>query len=334
MRYVSPGKGLPVENRSIAPYIWMTCGCFCLAWMGQFAHLLRDVCDWRVVALVRASLAFVFALGLAKLTGARLVLWRPGALWLRGCASSISLLCTFFAFTALPTAEVLTLTNTFPIWVAFLSWPLLHVRPSLAAWISASIGVLGVALIQSPHFEVDGKALHAVAISLAAALTNAVAMLGLHRLQGLHPWAIVAHYSGVATVFVLGACLVGPSPDFSPLVEGMTILMLLAVGVAATLGQLCVTQAFTSGQPTRVSVVALLQVVFALALDLLIAGATMAPITLAGITLVLAPTAWVMLASQRAVVEQPLATRRDQRLRRRPSTTITFHNVASTHCKP
>jgi drug/metabolite transporter (DMT)-like permease len=296
---------LAMPIRTIAPYIWMVCGCFFLAWMGQFAHLLQGTCDWRVVALVRAGLAFLFAVGLAKVTGAKLVFLRPGALWVRGCASSISLLCTFFAFAALPTAEVLTLTNTFPIWIAFLSWPLLHVRPSRAAWCAAAVGVVGVALIQSPHFELNGKALHAVTISLGAALTNAIAMLGLHRLKGLHPWAIVAHYSGVATVFVLVACFVGQPPDFSSVIEIKTVCLLTAVGLSATLGQLCVTQAFTHGQPTRVSVVALLQVVFALILDLLIGGSTLLPITALGITLVLAPTVWLMLGGLISLSTKP-----------------------------
>ena len=38
-----------------APYLWMVAGCFCLAGMGQFAHLLRGECDWRAVALVCAA---------------------------------------------------------------------------------------------------------------------------------------------------------------------------------------------------------------------------------------------------------------------------------------
>src|SRR5207302_1880886 len=84
-------------------------------------------------------------------------------------------------------------------WVALLSWPLLRVRPSLSVWVAAGCGVLGVAMIQSPHFEAGPQATLAVALSLTAALTSAVAMLGLHRLKDVHPWAIVAHYSGVAT---------------------------------------------------------------------------------------------------------------------------------------
>jgi len=265
--------------------------------MGQFAHLLRDQCDWRIVALARSSLAFLFAFGLARVTGANLVFWRPGALWIRGCASSVSLLCTFFALGQLPTSEVLTLTNTFPIWVALLSWPLLRIRPSLSVWLAAGFGVAGVALIQSPHFEVNAKATQAVVLSLTAALTSAIAMLGLHRLKGVHPWAIVTHYSGVATIFVLGSWLVGGPPDLASVAERSTLLLLVGVGATATLGQLCVTQAFTYGNPARVSVVGLMQIVFALGLDLCIDAPSVQPIMLAGIALVLAPTGWMLIGS-------------------------------------
>lgn len=281
-----------MSNRPFAPYLWMLCGCFSFAWMSQFAHSLRDNCDWRVVALARSALAFAFALALARLSGAELVFWRPPVLWLRSVAGSLSLLCTFFALAHLRTSEVLTLTNTFPIWVALLSWPLLQVRPSWAVWLAAGCGVLGVVLIQSPHLE-GGSAL-AVALALTAALTSAIAMLGLHRLRGLHPWAIVAHFSGVATVFVLGAWAVGPPVDLGFLASPAAGMMLVGVGATATVGQLCLTHAFTSGQPSRVSVVGLTQIVFAMGLDVLFTGPRFDLATLVGIALVVAPTAWVM----------------------------------------
>ncbi|SRR5579883_690426 len=269
-------------------------GCFFTAWMGQFAHLLRDDCDWRVIALARSSIAFVLAFALARLSGATLVFWRPYALWLRGCASSVSLLCTFFALGQLPTSEVMTLTNTFPIWVALLSWPLLRVRPALSVWLAAGCGVGGVVLIESPYFHADARATSAIALSLTAAFTSAIAMLGLHRIKGLHPWAVVVHYSGVATLFVLASCFLNPPPRLDGVGEGRIVLLLLGVGVAATLGQLCVTRAFTSGPPARISVVGLMQIVFALGLDILFEGPNLRPITIVGIGLVLAPTAWMM----------------------------------------
>ncbi len=288
-------------------------GCFFTAWMGLLAHLLKDTCDWRLVALARSSIAFVVAFLLARMSGATLVFLRPYALWHRGCASSLSLLCTFFALAQLPTSEVMTLTNTLPIWVALLSWPLLRVRPTLSVWVASISGVCGVALIQAPHFDADVKATSAVALSLTAALTSAVAMLGLHRLKGLHPWAVVVHYSGTATLFVLASWTVGGLPDLSGLAETKTLLLLLAVGIAATLGQLCVTRAFTSGSPMRISVVGLMQVVFALGLDVLFVGPNVQLVTLAGIGLVLAPTAWMMMdksyQESQAVGRERLASR-------------------------
>ncbi len=287
------------KGHPAAAYGFMLLGCFFTAWMSQFAHLLKASCDWRVTALARTALAFGFALGLARLSGARLVLWRPATIWLRSCASSTSLLCMFFALTRIATSEVLTLTNTFPIWVAFLSWPLLRVRPGPSVWLAAGCGVLGVALIQSPQFDAGPDATLAVVLSLVAALTSAVAMLGLHRLKGIHPWAIVAHYSGVATVFVLLSWGVGDTPEL-PAPDVRTLGLLLGVGVAATLGQVFVTLAFTSGDPARVSVVGLMQIIFALGLDFLFAGPVLQPVALAGIALVLAPTAWMMAGRAQA----------------------------------
>jgi drug/metabolite transporter (DMT)-like permease len=138
-----------VQPRTAAPYLWMLCGSFAFAWMSSLTHLLHDACDWRLVALARSTLALAFAAALAWAAGARLVLWRPGTLWVRSVAGSVSLVCTFYALGRLPPHVVLTLTNTFPIWVAVFSWPLLGERPTAAVWLAALTGVAGVALIQA-----------------------------------------------------------------------------------------------------------------------------------------------------------------------------------------
>ncbi len=298
--------------------------------MGLFAHLLKDTCDWRVVALARSSIAFVLAFLLARFSGASLVFWRPYALWLRGCASSMSLLCTFFALAQLPTSEVMTLTNTLPIWVALLSWPLLRVRPTLSVWIASICGVCGVMLIQAPHFDAGAKATSAVALSLTAALTSSVAMLGLHRLKGLHPWAVVVHYSGTATLVVLASWAIGGAPNLGGLADKRTLLLLVAVGIAATLGQLCVTRAFTSGSPMRISVVGLMQVVFALGLDVLFLGPKVQLVTLAGIGLVLAPTGWMMMDKSYQAKQAEGRERLASRPKRQPRTTQRYAELVGS----
>jgi drug/metabolite transporter (DMT)-like permease len=281
-----------VVERSFLPYVWMLFGCFSFAWMGQFASLLNERgCDWRWTALARCALATTFAALLARAARAPLVFWRPRVLWLRSLAGSVSMVCTFYAFSRLRTSEVLTLTNTFPIWVALLSWPLLRERPPWAVWPAALCGLAGIALLQRPHFETGNEA---IPLALFAAFASAVAMLGLHKVRGVDHRAIVVHFSAVATVFALGACLVGAAPPLADLLDGTNLFYLVGTGATATVGQLFLTRAFSEGAPSRVSVVGLTQILFAMSLDLAFGGPWFSMSTLAGIGLVMLPTAWVM----------------------------------------
>jgi drug/metabolite transporter (DMT)-like permease len=228
-----------------------------------------------------------------------LVLFSPSILWVRSIAGSVSLVCTFFALTVLPPSHVFTLCSTFPIWVALLSWPLYRDPPSPQVWLCVAGSVLGVALMQLslPEDNTQTTAFPqgiAVACTLIGAFSTAVAMLGLHRLRHIHPWAIVAHFSGVALLFSLASFFLG-APTPTPLApRSETLLLLLAVGSTATIGQLFLTKAFTAGPPAKISVVNLTQVVFALMLDVWLWDRPFNAGTLAGMALVLTPTAWLM----------------------------------------
>jgi drug/metabolite transporter (DMT)-like permease len=269
--------------------------------MGTLAHALSSSCDWRVIALARSGLALLFAALLALAMGQRLVLWRPGILWVRSLAGSLSLVCTFFALTRLPVSDVLTLTNTFPLWVACLSWPLLGEVPPGSVWLAVAGGVLGVALVQQPHLAAGNTA---TLLALGAALSTAVAMLGLHRLDGVATLAIMVHFSAVSVLFCVASLfLFDGDARLYEVPSGWTLLLLLGVGGSATVGQLFLTKAFTEGPPAQVSVVGLSQIVFVLVLR-------RAPgwLSLLGAFLVVAPTGWLLArsgASSRPLKEAP-----------------------------
>ncbi len=297
-------------KESLQPYLWMLLGSFCFAWMATAAHALRSTCDWRVIALARSSLPLLLAALLGVLGGARLVLFAPRILWVRSIAGSISLVCTFYALTRLPPSHVFTLASTFPIWVALLSWPLYKERPSRQVWLSVAASVLGVALMElsgrseEPDRDAWQRAAPVVS-TLVAAFSTAVAMLGLHRLSHLHPWAIVAHFSGVALLFSVASFFLDghvPAPPNPP--RDGAIWLLLAVGATATVGQLFLTMAFTAGPPAKVAVVNLTQVVFAMLLDVWLWHRQFTALALAGMGLVLAPTAWLMTAQTPAKEEE------------------------------
>jgi drug/metabolite transporter (DMT)-like permease len=274
----------------------MLLGTLAFAIMSTLANVAGASWDWQVIAMARSGLAFSFAALLALLSGVRLVLWRPATLWLRSIAGSISLASAFYALTRLPVSDVITLTNMFPIWVAVLSWPVLKERPSPQVWLAVIVGVMGIVLIQQPHLS-SGN--FAAAIALFSSFSTAIAMIGLYRLQGVDPRAIVVHFSGVSFLFAFLALglfpnEVGRQNDWS----GRNIGMLVAIGMAATIGQLFLTKAFAAGPPAKVAVVGLTQIVWAVLLDWLVLGRSFSSLTLIGIALVVIPTAWILSQRQ------------------------------------
>src|SRR5205823_43668 len=139
-----------------------------------------------------------------------------------------------------------------------------------------------------------------------------VAMLGLHSLSDIDPRAIVVHFSAVATVFCVGAVIVGPrAHPVSVVADPVVLLELVGMGVTATVGQIFLTLAFGTGAPAKVSVVGLTQIVFALAFDVWLWHRGVNAVTLAGTLLVIAPTAWLLTRPQKGA--DPASPGRERR---------------------
>lgn len=283
-----------VTRNPALPYLWMLSGAMAFALMGTIAHALGAACDWQLIALARSSLALLFSGLLAWRAGITLFFWPSRMLWLRSVMGSFSMICTFYPLTRLPVADVLTLTNMFPIWIALLSGPLLKEWPSGEVWLAVASGVTGVILIQQPHFA-EGN--FASLLALASSFATAISMLGLHRLQSVDPRAIVFHFSAVAIVVCGFSWLVFDHPlPLENLLDSWTLVRLLGVGVLAATGQLFLTKAFAWGSPARVSVVGLTQIPMAMVLEMILLDRTFGTVTLIGIALVVAPTARLLVS--------------------------------------
>jgi drug/metabolite transporter (DMT)-like permease len=288
----------------LQPYFYMLCGSLWFSWMGILTHALKDSVDWQIAALARSGLATVFAIMLALATRSPLVFPGPRILWIRSIAGSCSMVSTFYALTHMPVSDVLTITNTFPMWVALLVWPLLGERPTWGVWLAVGCAVLGVAVAQQPH--VHGVSLAGFS-ALAASIFTAIAMIGLNRLQGVPSVAIVVHFSAVSTVFCAAAFfLFERGNSNSHLGDWDVIARLAGVGATATIGQVFLTRAFRAGSATKVSVVGLSQVVMVMVLEAILDGRTFPPSAVLGTILVLGPTAWVMLHERRVVDDVPM----------------------------
>lgn len=290
------------------PYLLMLASAAAFASMSACSHGLAGRCDWRIIAVARAGIAFVLTVWLAKAGGVRVVFDWPLTLWVRSIVGSFSMLFTFYALANLPVATAVTLFNTFPIWVTLLAWPVLKERPSAAFVVALASGIAGVVLIENGNALSDGLIAAetirpirgAIMAALFAALCTAVVMLGLHRLRNINSLAIVVHFSGVATVACAAFAFLTPllfpewRLDWRVLAEPLTLLLLVAVGVLATLGQITMTRAFSLGRPQRLAVVGLTQVIFALGFDLWLWDYHLNVAEITGLLLILAPVAWLV----------------------------------------
>ena len=292
------------DRDALAPYFWMLQASVVFTAMGAMTHFLGAYCYWQVVASFRAGLVFLFVAAYSLLRGKRAFVLGTRTLWIRSIAGSMSMVCTFFALTrpSLPMSVTVTITCMFPVWVALLSWPVLGERPSWQVWLAVASGSVGVWLVKQPEFKEDV----AIAAALGASLFTAVAMLGLHRLREIEPQAIVVHFSAVATCFCVSSFFLFNRKPPEKEADLLSIaLLLLGIGVTASLGQVFLTLAFSTGHATRVAVVALTQVVFALVPDLVLFHHSPDPLGLLGIVLIALPTGWVMLGPHPPALTSP-----------------------------
>ena len=276
------------------PYLWMIAGSLCFATMGALSQKLAATADWRALALVRSTLMAVFAVGIGLATRAPLTLRGTPTLWMRSVVGSLGMLCTFYTLTHLQFSEATTLLKSYPLAVAALSWLVLRERPALKVWVAVGLGVAGVVLIARPHFE---ESRLAILVGIVSSFLTAVVMLGLNRLGSVDTRTIVTHFSLVATATCgIAVLLAGGSalPGAAVLGNARSLSMLLGMGLVGTAGQYAMTRAFALGEPARVSVVGLSELLFALGFDaLLLRHGSISLLTLAGMALVAAPTAWM-----------------------------------------
>ena len=284
----------------------MLCGSAWFSVMGLLAHQAQSHnIDWQVVAASRSLLALLIALGMAWAMGVRLVFLTPGVLWMRSIAGSCSMVATFYALTHMPASEALTLTNTTPIWVAILSWPMLGIRPGWETIVSVPIAVLGVAVMH--RTEIHGLPLAAWS-ALVAAFFTALAMLGLNQLKNVASVAIVVHFSFVSTLFCTAAYFLFER-EFGIRNTPMdsSLLLLLGVGITATAGQLFLTLAFRSGVATYVSLVGLSQVVMVMIAESVLGLHQFDWFSILGMVMILGPAGWLMVRTKQRQRREALA---------------------------
>ncbi|MGH9803210.1 MAG: DMT family transporter [Blastocatellia bacterium] len=292
--YENTGKRQMMQAIDRTAYFHMLWASLAFAIMAAVSHLVGERCDWQLVVVARAAVAFVFAFIIAKLFNVKLVLFGSRTLWVRSLAGSTGMIFNFYALAHLPVSDTLTLMNTAPIWVTLLLWLVFKQRPTAGISLAVLVSVIGIALIQRPHFQ-NGK--FACLMALCGAFCVSIAMLGLNRLQHIDPRAIVVHFSGVASIATTLFLLLTNRKDYSAQLSDKYVLsLLILVGLAGVAGQIGMTMAFAKGHASQISVVALSQILFGLIFDVIFRNHAVNALSLLGMVMVIVPTAWLILS--------------------------------------
>lgn len=185
------------------------------------------------------------AVGLALGIGGRLMQLRTrrlGRHLLRGCISTASLGCFFYAFRHLPLAEVYAISFAAPLFATGLSIPLLGERVGWRRWSAILVGFGGVVLMLRPgEGGLDALLEPGTLAAIGGAVLYALTAVTARDMARTDSSAAMVVYSSLVPILAGGALLLvlgGVAPDADDLA------LLGVVGLLGGCGSLAFTQAF------------------------------------------------------------------------------------------
>ncbi len=198
---------------------------------------------------------------------------------LRVTAGLMAMYCFFWAIPRLHLSEAVLLNYATPLFIPFIAWFWLRERVATPVRWAIVIGFVGITLILRPG---TGLFTGAGGVGLMAGMFAAVSMVTIRRMGGTEPATRIVFYFAVFGTLI----------SFLPLLwywqpldlrEG---LLLAAVGLTATLGQLLITKGYTLAPAAQVGPFTYAAVVFAGLIGWALWDETPGLISVAGMTLV------------------------------------------------
>jgi drug/metabolite transporter (DMT)-like permease len=232
--------------------LWMVLGALFFASMGVCVKLASEHFNSAELVFWRGLLGMVFMGLLARSRGVRLATRYPGMHLWRSMIGVVSLGAWFYAIAHLPLATAMTLNYMSSVWIAafLIGGALLTWQPGKGHPLSQGplvltvlAGFAGVVLMLRPTLEQNQ--MFAGLVGLLSGIVAAFAYMQVTALaRAGEPEERTVFYFAVGTMVAggLGMGVAGVSPwAWKP------ALWLVPVGLLASLGQLCMTRAYSHG---------------------------------------------------------------------------------------
>lgn len=286
--------------------LWMLVAALLFALMGVCVKFATR--DYGVMELVFYR-GLIGCAGIALFTRARNATLATPVPWLhlrRGAVGTVSLGLWLYATSLLPLGTAMTLNYSSPLFLAAFTVAAALMAGRRAHWGMAAavlVGFAGVILVLQPSF--DGAQSNAALAGLASGVMAALAYWHIKELGrlGEPEWRIVFYFAASGVVLgLIGALVVG----FSPLTP-RGVVLLLAVGLTATLAQLAMTRAYGHGRTLLTANLQFSAIVFASILGMAVFDDRLGLASWLGIGLIIASgVIATILSARRARPEQPV----------------------------
>lgn len=214
-------------------------------------------------------------------------LQRPGLQILAAVLRCLAIMCTYHAYAHLPLAFATSIGFTGPLFSVVLAILLLKEKVSWEKWIALIIGYMGVILMLAPQ---DTTIHLAVGFSLLANIFASLTLITLKKLTSSESQLTIMFYTNIISLAITGSIICITCETIDP----QDIPVLIGVGLAATLSQVCNLKAIKSGEISLISPFEYTRLIFAMPIGYMLFSELPDPMDLVGSLFIIGAS--VMLA--------------------------------------
>ncbi len=207
---------------------------------------------------------------------------RRALLFLRGFLGFIALVANFYSVHHMPLAEATIIFQAVPLAVLPMAFFILKERYTFKQWGYFLLGMAGVVVVLYQDISSSLNYLPALVALLGAILSALAYTLVRILAKSEKNQLIIFYFAAIGLI-----CSAPPALSSWPPLNGELLLLLLAVGVSATLAQLFMTAAYKAEKAAKVAAVNYLAIPLAATWGLLLWGEKPATNTLIGTLMIL-----------------------------------------------
>lgn len=270
---------------------------FCFSLVGACTRILGKDINTIELVFFRNLIGVVFILFSVFQKPLVQVGGKPFLLVFRGVIGTIALYTFFYSISKIGLAEAITYQQTYPIFIAVLSFLVLGERLIAKEWGAIFLGFGGICLIFLPQISAGSLSVKSHTIGIVNALLTALAYLSIRELSKIYDRrSIVLSFmlSGILLPIIslwIGNYYVIPELDFMigtfVMPAGFQWFWIVVLGIAALIGQIFLTRAFTFGKAGPISAVGFSNIVFSVFFGILLGDPAIGFLSIIGIALVI-----------------------------------------------